>query len=71
MSRWQHFTLFLDRDGVINRKLENDYVKTPEEFEFLPGVLEALKGFKKFFKKNNNCHQSTRNWQRINDSGRT
>lgn len=37
------WTLFLDRDGVINRRPVNDYVKTPESFEFLPGVLEALK----------------------------
>lgn len=36
------WTLFLDRDGVINRKLENDYVKQWTEFEFLPGVLEAI-----------------------------
>lgn len=35
-------TIFLDRDGVINRKLENDYVKNWTEFEFLLGVKEAL-----------------------------
>ncbi len=35
-------TLFLDRDGVINRRLKNDYVKNAEEFEFLPGVLEIM-----------------------------
>jgi D-glycero-D-manno-heptose 1,7-bisphosphate phosphatase len=35
-------TIFLDRDGVINRKLENDYVKNWDEFEFLPGVKAAL-----------------------------
>ncbi len=35
-------TIFLDRDGVINRKLENDYVKNWSEFEFLAGVKEAL-----------------------------
>ncbi|MBI2841894.1 MAG: D-glycero-beta-D-manno-heptose 1,7-bisphosphate 7-phosphatase [Armatimonadetes bacterium] len=34
--------VFLDRDGVINRNRE-DYVKSVEEFEFLPGALEALK----------------------------
>jgi D-glycero-D-manno-heptose 1,7-bisphosphate phosphatase len=35
--------IFLDRDGVINRKLpENAYVTEPAEFEFLPGVIEAL-----------------------------
>ena len=37
------WTLFLDRDGVINKRPHNDYVKTWDEFEFLPGVLEALK----------------------------
>ena len=36
------WTLFLDRDGVINKKIENDYVRNWEQFEFLPGVLEAL-----------------------------
>ncbi len=34
-------TVFLDRDGVINRDSE-DYVKSWEEFEFLPGSLAAL-----------------------------
>jgi D-glycero-D-manno-heptose 1,7-bisphosphate phosphatase len=35
---------FLDRDGVINRKApEGDYIKCWEEFEFLPGVAEAIK----------------------------
>ena len=36
------WTLFLDRDGVINKKLENDYVKHSTEFEFIDGVLPAL-----------------------------
>lgn len=36
-------TLFLDRDGVINRQRPHDYVKSVEEFVFLDGVLEALK----------------------------
>jgi D-glycero-D-manno-heptose 1,7-bisphosphate phosphatase len=36
--------VFLDRDGVINRKMpEGDYVKDWSEFLFLPGVFEALK----------------------------
>ena len=35
--------IFLDRDGVINRKLpEYGYVRNVSEFEFLPGVFEAL-----------------------------
>jgi D-sedoheptulose 7-phosphate isomerase len=37
-------TVFLDRDGVINRKQpEGDYVKSWPEFEFLPRAKEALK----------------------------
>ncbi|TND01830.1 MAG: D-glycero-D-manno-heptose 1,7-bisphosphate phosphatase [Bacteroidetes bacterium] len=36
------WTLFLDRDGVINRRLPGDYVKRWDEFEFLPGVLDAM-----------------------------
>ena len=35
-------TLFLDRDGVINRQIIGGYVTCVDEFEFLPGVLEAL-----------------------------
>jgi histidinol-phosphate phosphatase family protein len=36
-------TVFLDRDGTINRKAaEGDYVKSWAEFEFLPGAVEAL-----------------------------
>lgn len=33
--------IFIDRDGVINRD-SPDYIKSWEEFEFLPGSLEAL-----------------------------
>ena len=36
-------TLFLDRDGVINRLRPKDYVKTWEEFEFISGSVEALR----------------------------
>lgn len=36
--------VFLDRDGVINRKMpEGDYVKSRDEFEFLFGVFEACR----------------------------
>ena len=34
--------IFLDRDGVINRN-RPDHVKTWAEFDFLPGVLPALR----------------------------
>ena len=43
------WTLFLDRDGVINKKLDGDYVKTGEEFEFLPMALDALVSLSHFF----------------------
>lgn len=40
--------IFLDRDGVINRKLpENSYVTKVSEFEFLPYVPEALAKLRK------------------------
>ncbi len=34
--------LFLDRDGTINRRIVDGYVMCIEEFEFLPGALEAI-----------------------------
>jgi len=43
------WALFLDRDGVINRRPTNDYVKSWGEFDFLPGVLESLKTFNQLF----------------------
>ncbi len=38
----KNWTLFLDRDGVINEKRENDYVKNWSEFSFTYGALEAI-----------------------------
>ncbi len=43
--------LFLDRDGVINHRWVDDYVKTQADFQFLPGVLDALKIFNQIFGK--------------------
>ncbi len=39
LSGW---TLFLDRDGVINERIPGSYVRKVEEFVFLPKVLDAL-----------------------------
>lgn len=36
------WTLFLDRDGVINYEKENNYILNWDEFEFYPGVTEAI-----------------------------
>lgn len=41
--------LFLDRDGVINRRIPGDYVKHPSEFEFLDRVPEAIRFFNLYF----------------------
>ncbi len=38
-SSW---TLFLDRDGVLNRKVENGYVLNPSMLEIIPGAPEAV-----------------------------
>lgn len=34
--------VFLDRDGVINKKIEGDYVRRWEQFRFLPNSIKAL-----------------------------
>jgi D-glycero-D-manno-heptose 1,7-bisphosphate phosphatase len=51
LSIADHPFLFLDRDGVINVHRPNDYVKTIGEFEFLPGVTEALALLSKRFRR--------------------
>ncbi len=43
LSSQEERVVFLDRDGVINVKRENDYVKSWDEFEFVPGAVETLK----------------------------
>ncbi len=45
------WTLFLDRDGVINKKLPNDYVKRIEEFVFIKGSVEAVTGLNRYFER--------------------
>ncbi|HOI31357.1 MAG: HAD-IIIA family hydrolase [Bacteroidales bacterium] len=44
------WTLFLDRDGVINIRPYQDYVKKPADFKFLPGAKEAISILGKYFK---------------------
>ena len=43
------WTLFLDRDGVINHQNMDGYILTWDEFVFYEGVLEAMAIFKKQF----------------------
>lgn len=47
----ESWTLFLDRDGVLNRERENDYVKSPEEFHWYDGVCEAVASLSKVFSR--------------------
>ena len=34
--------VFLDRDGVINRRIIDGYVRRPDELALLPGAIEAI-----------------------------
>ncbi|MFA8450061.1 MAG: D-glycero-alpha-D-manno-heptose-1,7-bisphosphate 7-phosphatase [Bacteroidales bacterium] len=47
-STW---TLFLDRDGVINKRIPDDYVKKIDEFQFLKGVKDAISFFPTMFSR--------------------
>lgn len=43
------WTLFLDRDGVINERIFGGYVNSTEEFIFLDKVPEAIRVFRTIF----------------------
>jgi len=43
------WTLFLDRDGVINRDKESSYIFNVDEFVFLDGVLASVKKLNDLF----------------------
>lgn len=45
MRDFAGYTLFLDRDGVLNERIIGNYVTKPDEFVIINGVLEALKKF--------------------------
>ena len=47
----QHWSLFLDRDGVINYEKENNYILNWNEFIFYEGVLKALSLLSQKFNK--------------------
>src|SRR5690349_9808268 len=46
----ESWTLFLDRDGVINYEKLNDYIHTWDEFRFYEGAEDAFVTFSKFFR---------------------
>ena len=43
------WSLFLDRDGVINKRVFGGYITDFSDFVFLPGVLNALNDVSNFF----------------------
>lgn len=45
------WTLFIDRDGVINQRIMGGYVQQWEKFHLLPGVLESMAVFSRAFGK--------------------
>lgn len=54
MDNWiknidRSWTLFLDRDGVINVEKEDDYIRNWSEFRFIEGALESFPVFSKTF----------------------
>lgn len=45
------WTLFLDRDGVINKKIDGDYVRNLKMFEWINGSKEAIVLLSKIFRE--------------------
>lgn len=45
----KEWTLFLDRDGVINYEKKDDYIRNWQEFKFYEGAKDALKIFAEKF----------------------
>lgn len=43
------WTLFLDRDGVLNHEKKEEYIRNRNEFKFYDGVLEAIRIFNNLF----------------------
>ncbi len=45
----KNWTLFLDRDGVINVETKGSYITSWDEFKFCDGALDALAGLEGLF----------------------
>ncbi len=45
------WSIFLDRDGVINSRYKDEIIDTPEKFKFIDGVKESIAYFSEVFKK--------------------
>ena len=51
MKDFSGYSLFLDRDGVLNERIVGGYVTRPEEFIIIDGVLDAMKTFAQVFNR--------------------
>jgi D-glycero-alpha-D-manno-heptose 1-phosphate guanylyltransferase len=45
----KEWTVFIDRDGVMNREKKDDYIRNWDEFSFYDGVIDAFKIVSKKF----------------------
>jgi D-glycero-D-manno-heptose 1,7-bisphosphate phosphatase len=43
------WTLFLDRDGVINSRVPGGYISDWDDFDFIPGSIKAIEKFSDIF----------------------
>ena len=50
-SFFNDWTLFLDRDGVINEEIKNDYVRKWEDLKFIDKNVGFLRDFTNYFKR--------------------
>ncbi len=62
------WTLFLDRDGVLNEDKIGSYIFNPDEFIFYEGVPEALRLFKEKVWAHHNHYKPAGCWQGHDDS---
>lgn len=49
-SNFQNWTIFLDRDGVVNQKIEGDYVRKVYQFKPIKGAIKAIAELSRIFK---------------------
>lgn len=47
-STW---TIFIDRDGVINNRIPGEYISSTRQFVFIPGALEGIASLSRAFKR--------------------
>jgi len=52
MKKWnKNWSLFFDRDGVINQRIPGEYIEYPNQFKFTENCLEAMLVFKNTFNR--------------------